>query len=321
MLALCVMLLWNLTSCAQRSAPAEAPAAESSAETEAADGVRYNGVNYRLREGLQTILVMGLDKYQRPESAMGYTNQLQADLLVLLVIDEASGTCDVLQLNRDTMTEIRRLGIGGAGAGTFTGQLALAHTYGSGGSDSSLNAVKAVSTLLGGISIDHYLTVTMDAVGKINDAVGGVTLTLMDDFSAMDPSMGKGQQVTLKGDQALMYVRSRSELEDTSNLHRMERQQQYLDALYGKFQEYSRQDPDFLTDVLLEINDAFLSDCSVSRLSALGDFLAECTISPIRTIKGQAVLGKEFLEFYVDQDSLTQTIFALFYEAVPDAGT
>lgn len=318
LIALSVLLLWNLCSCAGKAESAGASGTESSVVTEPGDVVEFNGVNYRIREDLQTILVMGLDKFERPETAIGYTNQLQADLLLLLVIDEASGACNVLQLNRDTMTEIRRLGIGGAGAGTFTGQLALAHTYGSGGSDSSLNAVRAVSTLLGGVSIDHYLTITMDAVGKINDAVGGVTLTLMDDFSAMDPSMGKGQEVTLKGEQALLYVCSRSELDDTTNLHRMERQQQYMGAFYAKFEECSRQDTDFLTDMLMEINDDFVSDCSIRQLSELGNFLAECTIYPIRTIKGQTVLGDEFLEFHIDRDSLRETIFDLFYETVSD---
>ena len=39
-----------------------------------------------------------------------------------------AGTAQILQLNRDTMTEITRLGVFGDEAGTFTGQLALAHT-------------------------------------------------------------------------------------------------------------------------------------------------------------------------------------------------
>lgn len=315
LVALSAVFLWNLTACTQKQEAAPLPDLTVETETAPEEGiVEYSGVKYRLREDLQTVLVMGLDKYERPENSIGYTNKLQSDLMLLLVVDEAAGVCDILQLNRDTMTEIRRLGIGGAGAGTFTGQLALAHTYGSGGSDSCLNAVKAVSTLLGGVKIDHYVSITMDAVAKINDAVGGVTLTMMDDFSDVDPAMQAGQEITLQGDQALTYVRARSGLDDSSNLHRMERQQQYMSAFYAKFLECSEKNENFLEKVLLEVNRDFVSDCTVSQLSALGALLESCAMNPIRTIDGEAVLGEEFMEFYVDEDALQETIFTLFYE-------
>ena len=48
-----------------------------------------------------------------------------------------------IQLNRDTMTEIQILGVNGEPAVTMTGQLALAHTYGSGEEDSCENTVLA----------------------------------------------------------------------------------------------------------------------------------------------------------------------------------
>lgn len=291
------------TTSAQTTAPA--PTVEGQLE--------YGGKTYLPREGIQTLLLMGLDKYERPENAIGYTNKLQSDFLLLVVIDENAKTVELLHLNRDTMTTIRRLGVGGGAAGTFTGQLALAHTYGSGGSDSCLNAVKAVSTLLDGVPIDHYMTLTMDAVGQINDLVGGVSVTVLDDFSEIDPALEQGKEVTLRGDQALVYVRTRLGLEDSSNLHRMERQRQYLAALYAKLMERSRANGDFLAKTLLTVSDSMVSDCTVNQLETLGDLLTQCTIAPIRTLEGKAVLGEEYIEFYVDEDSLRDTVLALFY--------
>lgn len=275
--------------------------------------VEYKGKVYNPREGIQTLLLMGLDKYERPEDAIGYTNKLQSDFLLLLVIDENAKTVDLLHLNRDTMTQIRRLGIGGDAAGTFTGQLALAHTYGSGGSDSCLNAVKAVSTLLDGVKIDHYMTLTMDAVGIINDLVGGVPVTVLDDFTALDPSLEQGKEVTLQGDQALLYVRTRLGLEDSSNLRRMERQRQYLTALYDKLMACSRADDGFLARTLLKVSGSMVSDCTVNQLEALGTLLEECTVNPIRYLEGEAVQGEEYIEFYVNEDSLQDTVMDLFY--------
>lgn len=313
-----------LAGCGKQEAdqvPSEnpAPAAETTAATEAAiprDAVEYNGEYYVPREDLQTILIMGLDKYEREESSLAYTNKMQSDFLLLAVIDEEAGECDLLHLNRDTMTEIRRLGLGGADTGKFVGQLALAHTYGSGGSDSCLNAVRAVSDLLGGVKIDHYMTLTMDAVGTINDLVGGVTVTMLEDFSELDPEMKKGAEVTLKGEQALLYVRTRQGVGDQTNLSRMERQRQYLNAFYGKLMEANKKVDGFLASTLLKVNDDFESDCTVNQLDALSDILETCTVNPIVYMEGEAVQGEEFMEFYVDEDSRQEIVLSLFYEKI-----
>lgn len=296
------------------------PVLETSAAEESSvpqNAVEYNGEYYVPREGLQTILIMGLDKYEREESTFAYTNKMQSDFLLLAIIDEEDRTCDLLHLNRDTMTEIRRLGFGGADTGEFIGQLALAHTYGSGGSDSCLNAVRAVSDLLGGIKIDHYMTLTMDAVGKINDLVGGVTVTMLEDFTELDPAMKKGEEVTLKGDQALLYVRARQGVGDQTNLSRMERQRQYLNAFYGKLMEANKKVDGFLSSTLLKVNDDFESDCTVNQLDALSDILEICTVNPIVYMEGESVVGDEFVEFYIDEESRQETILSLFYEKMP----
>ncbi len=274
--------------------------------------IEYNGEKYYQRKDLTTMLVMGLDKNERPEDTKGYINHYQSDFLALLIIDEDAKKVDLLHLNRDTMTKIRRLGIGGGAAGSFTGQLALAHTYGSGGSDSCLNAVKAVSTLLKGIKIDHYASFTMDAVAVINDALGGVTLTVMDDMTAIDPSFVKGQELTLKGEQALKYVRSRGGLDDSSNLRRMERQQQYMEALYSKIMKEESFSEELLADTMIELSDNFLSDCTVNQLERLVDDLQDCELSSIQSLDGEAVKGEQYMEYYVDEAALMETVINLF---------
>ena len=275
-------------------------------------GVAYDGQWHSFRNDLKTVLVMGLDKYERPEDAWGYLNNQQADFIMLLVIDEKAGICNILHLNRDTMTDIPRLGVTGDAVGTIVGQLALAHTYGSGGSDSCLNATKAVSKLLCGVQIDHYITMTMDGVGIITDLVGGVEVTVLDDFSQVDPSLVKGEQVLLKGDQALTYVRTRKDLEDSSNLRRMERQRQFMNALYQKLSDCTKNDPEFMVNTLVQLSDSVMSDCTPTQLEALSDLMESCTLNDITPLKGEAVKGDEFMEFYIDEDSLKQTVISLF---------
>lgn len=265
------------------------------------------------RQGLETILVMGLDKYERPEKLEGYVNNTQSDFLLLVVVDQANQKIEALHINRDTMTEITRLGVFGGAAGKYTAQIALAHAYGSGGSDSALNAVKAVSNFLGGVKIDHYMTFTMDSVGIINDMVGGVTVLVEDDFSDYDPTLIQGQEITLSGDQALHFVRGRINVADGTNLNRMARQRQFMTGLYEKIMEAAAQDEAFLETLVKKLSDSFDTDMSVYQLDSLFATLSGCTLEPMLTIDGENALG-EFMEFYADPDSVQNVVQQLFYD-------
>ena len=278
----------------------------------------YNGTAYAKREDLETVLLLGVDKFEG-ETPEGYLNNQQADFLLLLVMDKENETCTPIQLNRDTMTQIQILGVTGEPAGTFTGQLALAHTYGSGEEDSCENTVLAVENLLYGVGIDHYVSLTMDGVALLNDLVGGVTVEVLDDFSGIDDSLVQGETVTLQGQQALTYVRSRGGLEDSSNLHRMERQRQYLSALQQQLKAAVQQEDGFTLDALLQLNEYMVSDCTVDQLSDLGDSLAAYQVSDILTTPGDAQEGEVFMEFTVDEAALQQLVMDVFYEPVEES--
>lgn len=263
------------------------------------------------REDLETFLIMGLDKYERPEKLQGYVNNTQSDFMLLAVLDKNENEIRALHINRDTMTDITRVGVFGGAAGRYTAQIALAHAYGSGGSDSALNAVKAVSNFLGGVKIDHYMTFTMDSVALVNDMVGGVTVFIEDDFSEMDPSLVQGQEITLKGEQALHFVRGRSNVADGTNLNRMARQRQYMMGLYEKIMAAAAQDEAFPEKLVKKLADAFDTDLSVYQLDSLFDTLLECKMGEILTIEGENVRG-EFMEFYADPDSVAQAVQTMF---------
>lgn len=274
----------------------------------------YNGAWYARKE-LETVLVMGVDKYADDAAAEdGYTNQEQADFLLLLVLDRNAGVCTALPLNRDTMTEITALGLAGERTGTFTGQLALAHTYGSGGLDSARNEGRAVSALLYGTEIDHVMAFTMDAVPVLTDAVGGVPVLVEDDFSAMTDQLPMGQEVTLRGELALTFVRGRGSMGgEKTNLNRMARQNAYLQGLYRRLQD-TAQDEGFLTQLLLELSPYLDTDCTAAQLNDLYQTVVQDRLAVLDAPAGEAVVGDEFMEFHVDEDALQQTVIELFYE-------
>jgi LCP family protein required for cell wall assembly len=290
--------------------------ASSSEETDQEGELCYDGVWYNAKTDLETILLMGIDKFEDNLGQTGYINSQQADFMLLLIFDRQADTCTALQLNRDIMTNMKVLGVYGDQAGTTYAQLALAHTYGSGGSDSCINTTEAVSDLLYGVKIDHYVSVTMDAVSVINDLAGGVTVTVLDDLSAIDPALVEGEEVTLAGSQALTYVRTRAGLENSTNLHRMERQQQYMLALWKQVNQRAKEDPDFLVNVLLQTGSYLQSDCSSDKLTELFEAIGDLDVSEILTLEGENVQGEVYMEYYVDEDALQQLVLQLFYTPV-----
>lgn len=263
------------------------------------------------QNNVETILVMGLDKEELPEERKGYVNDIRCDFLLLMVVDKDAKTINSLHINRDTMTDITRIGVFGGATGKYTAQIALAYSYGSGGSDSALNAVRAVSNFLGGRKIEHYMTFTMESVALVNDMVGGVTVLVEDDFSQSDPTLIQGQTITLKGEQALHFVRGRMNVADGTNLNRMARQRQYMSGLYERLMEAVAKDETFPERLVTKLGDAFDTDLSLNQLQKLFDVLVECEMQEILTIEGENVSG-EFREFYPDPDSLQKAIETLF---------
>jgi anionic cell wall polymer biosynthesis LytR-Cps2A-Psr (LCP) family protein len=168
--------------------------------------------------------------------------------------------------------------------------------------------------LLKGIKINHYLSVMMDAVPIFNDLVGGVEVEVLHDFTGIDDTLIKGQRVTLTGEQALLYVRTRSGLEDSTNTTRMERQQQYMDALYQVTQDRIAGDADFVVDASLALSDYTVSDRSVTQLQSLADKFNQYEFLGIQSIAGESRMGEKHMEFYPDDDALMDMVIRLFYQ-------
>ncbi|MEI2718881.1 MAG: LCP family protein [Gemmatimonadales bacterium] len=78
-------------------------------------------------------------------------------------------------------------------------QISLQHGFGDGGEQSARLTADAVSKLFGGMPVDFYIALDMDAISTLNDALGGVEVKVEDDFSALDPAMAQGSTIRLTG--------------------------------------------------------------------------------------------------------------------------
>lgn len=274
----------------------------------------YGGAWYDLRQDVETLLFFGVDKYEGQLREGVFTNDQQADFLLLLVRDKSQNVCRALPLNRDTMTKITQLDLSGLPMGGQVEQLALAHTYGSGGEDSGRNTARAVSDLLYGVPVDHYVGMSMDAVAVLTDAVGGVPVMVEQDFSQVTDALPMGQETVLTGQLALQFVRARGGVGEQTNVERMSRQQQFMESFYPLWQEKCRADDGFLADVLLDVADYITTDCSLETLSVWQEQMADCELTLMEPPAGEAVVGERFMEFYAEEKPLRETVIGLFYE-------
>ena len=181
---------------------------------------------------------------------------------------------------------------------------------------SNLNSIEKVeaSTVCDG-SVAVYVGSCF--VSSAADLAGGVTVTLEDDFSSIDPAMTKGTTLTLWGDQAETYVRSRRSIGVGTNEARMARQEQYIGQLSRQLDTQLQEDRNFILTAYDALEPYLCTNIPRGQLAneawAAKDYQRLDTLQP----KGTHQVGEDgFMEFYPEAASLQQAVLQLFYEKV-----
>ncbi len=320
MLTICVLLLAVLMGSAILFTETEVPVENAGTAQNAAsapDSLTFEGKELPIKKHLQTVLLIGTDSveaYQQEEKLQDFYNFNQADVLMLLVLDKEANTAEIIQLNRDTMADVPWLDVLGNYGGTEYKQICLAYNYGDGGAKSCKNTVRAVSWLLFDAPIDHYIQLPMSGIGALNDLVGGVSVTIQEDLTVLDPAFVKGATVRLRGKQAETFLRVRMALEDDTNLSRMERHRAYLDSFQRCAREALNTDSEFTMKLVEVLAEHVQSDMTAQQMSSLVEQLDKTSVSPIRVPEGELLHGQEFYEFYVDEATLWELVKTVYCE-------
>lgn len=273
--------------------------------------VTYGSKTYRQRPGLESYLFLGIDRMGKAVGTQSYVAGGQADTQMLLVLDNEAGTWQLLQINRDSMVEVPVISMMGTVPYTLVQQICLAHAYGNGREQSCENNVKAVSMMLDDQPIDGYLSLNMGGIGILVDLVGGVTLKVTSDFSAVDPSLVEGETITMTGQQALEFVRTRQGVDDQTNLARMARQRQFLTAFEEKLRAM---DPEFAVTAYDAMAEYIITDIASGTAVEIAERLKKYKKLPLLTIDGENTVEDGYWAYYLDPDSLQETILQLFYQ-------
>lgn len=268
--------------------------------------VEINGAVYIKKNKVRSYLIMGCDT---EGEVITRKNGGQADVQILVVVDDEAKTWRMLPIDRASMVLYDILDESGKSVGVTDGQITLAHAYGS-WEDGSRNVTRAVSHMLADQRIDGYFDMNMEAVPILNDAVGGVTVRVDTDFSGIDDSLKMGEEVTLTGEQAVTFVRLRKTVDDGTNAARMKRQETYLRGLIKQLKRLS-------SDEILDLYDN-LMDYSVTNMGSgdivdLADMAREYTQLENIEIEGTYDDSGRFRAFEIDEDSLQHVILELFY--------
>lgn len=283
--------------------------------------ISYNGHNYQYNTNLINIAFMGIDeRYYEVRDAL---NLGCADADMLAVIDTQTGEMKVISLPRDTMVDIDIYSDNGVFLTTKNVQLTLSYSYGDGGEQSCKNVTKAMSRILYGVPIDKYFALNLEGIKPINDAVGGVTLTALYDI----PNAGitKGKEVTLKGDMAEAYVRSRDMDRATAAYERGERQMQYVKAFANQVLGAVKSDFNVVSDLYntatqysqtnITLNNAtYLAQLMLSKnITSFESYslTGETTLHPLPS--NPAIINAQFVP---DEDALMELVLEVFYTQV-----
>ena len=221
------LLAFSLASVPLRQAkltPAQA-AVFSKEET-----ISYKNLNIPQLSRPVNILVLGtkvLTSYiqSKPKENERYFSLVNSvsgltDTMMLVRLDPIQNKLSVLSIPRDTQAEIRDHGLRKINEANSLGGPSL--------------AAESTSHLLGDVPIDRYLRVNVQAVEKLVDALGGVTVYVPKDMKYQDDSqhlyinLKEGKQ-HLNGDKTLQLLRFRKD--NLGDIGRIQRQQMVTRAL------------------------------------------------------------------------------------------
>ena len=152
----------------------------------------------------------------------------------------------------------------------------------------------------------------MTAVPVLNDLIGGVTVTIVDDLTPVDPDFVQGKTITLRGEQSLSFVRARMTVGDGTNISRMRRHRDYLQGFMSSARASFNSDSKLALKAIEALNPYMTTDMTAEAMSALVEKLDTYTIEPIQHALGENKLGEKFYEFYTDYDDSWKIVHNTF---------
>ncbi|MFF4415856.1 LCP family protein [Streptosporangium sp. NPDC001559] len=177
------------------------------------------------------VLVVGSDQRGGKNAKYGKFPGERTDTIMLAHISPKRDNAMVVSFPRDSMVQLPDC----KAKPGLTGQRAhlgmINESFNSGGITCTWKTIETLT----GIRIDHFVKVDFTGFKDMVDAVGGVEVCIPEPIRDKKAllTLPAGKQ-TLKGEQALGYVRARYSLGDGSDIGRIQRQQMFIASMIKK---------------------------------------------------------------------------------------
>lgn len=278
----------------------------------------YGGKRYLRHTGIKAVLLLGLDRTadNLMEERVPW-EQGQTDAIFLLAHNTARNTVKILKIPRDTMAVMPETNPESQVINEGVAQITVAYSAGNGVYESCEETCRAVSRLLGGIPIDHYMLGDLNIVADVNDLVGGVTVRVPQDQTVWnDPEFRPGETVTLHGKKAERFIRARNKEKSFTAIERMERQQIYIIAFEKQLKQCLKKDQDIVEKMFDAMEGDMLTDMKRNEyvdltLSILGS--GTLTEKDFVTLPGENWAGPVYDEYHPHYADIDREILDLFY--------
>ena len=279
----------------------------------------YKANKYRLNKNIISFLLIGIDKKGvNNDYTIGANGQ--ADTILVCTLDTVSGAATIIPISRETLVDVNRYTTSGDFAGVINEQICLAYAYGKDVKQCSENVLLSVSRVLYGINIGSYITMDLDALEKISNAVGSVQVIVNEDYT--DNGTGNkykpGDKIYVKGKSAVKYIHWRSD-NILANNYRMARQLNFIKAFINKAGNTISKDSSKILTFYNILKPYVYTDISITQATYLATTFLKGNMGDsiqYKIINGDIDLKDGYSAFTPDEETLTEIIIDTFYQKI-----
>lgn len=268
----------------------------------------YKGQRYKKNKDISPILFLGVDHADGLDDAVYLGRGGRSDTIYVFLLNKKEKTNTLLSISRDAMTEVDVYNPEGRYYYSGIMQVTMQYAYGNSDKNSSQLAEKTISELLYDLDFDAYLSVNLDAVSDVVDMLGGMTITMPEDYSYIDPRYKKDEELTLDSWEVEWLLRYRDKSQLESNDDRMKRQTVLLETAVEELK--ARGILSMVSEILDLTKNNITTNAGVETIKKIASFpISKDSYS----VPGDNRAGEIHAEFYVDGKALMDLLVKLFY--------
>lgn len=244
------------------------------------------------------ILMLGLDA--APER-METMRSFRADVIMLVSVDFKSNEVFLISIPRDSYTEIPGV----------EGRYRINESFSKGGSfkgDGFSKTLETVTHFFGGVPIQYYVGVDMQAFKKLVDLIGGIEYEVETPVDMNGRHLDAGLQL-LSGQQVLDYVRNRT---GSNDIKRVSKQQEILMAALEQMK--SKATITKIPQMYLSVADDIYTSLGLKQIAGLAYFASKLSIEDIHryTVAGEILIKDGHWFWGVDQEKKKELVKDVF---------